>query len=112
MAALKGITTTLVSALEVATGLAHASHYQRRRRREFPGFMNRLVAQYSDRALHVVLDNRSTQKPKPTGGWPDTPTFISTTHLTRPRSGSASSAARSCADSMRPQSKLIHVDAC
>lgn len=57
-------TTTLFAALETATGLTHVGHYRRRRRREFLDFMNRLLAQYPDRELHVILDNLSTHKPK------------------------------------------------
>jgi hypothetical protein len=57
-------TTTLFAALEVATGLAHVGHYHRRRRREFLDFMNRLVARYPNQALHVILDNLRTHKPK------------------------------------------------
>lgn len=58
-------TTTLMAALEVATGQVKAGHYKRRRRREFLDFMNEVVGQYPDDAeLHVVLDNLSTHKPK------------------------------------------------
>ena len=57
-------TTTLFAALEVATGMVKVGHYRRRRRREFLDFMNQLVAQYSDRELHVILDNLNTHKPK------------------------------------------------
>ena len=57
-------TTTLFAALEVATGLVKGGHYRRRRRLEFLHFMNRLVAQYPDRELHVILDNLNTHKPK------------------------------------------------
>jgi transposase len=57
-------TTTLFAALEVATGLVHAGHYRRRRRREFLDFMNELVAKNPDKELHVVLDNLNTHKPK------------------------------------------------
>lgn len=58
-------TTTLFAALEIATGLVRAAHYQRRRRCEFLDFMNRLVAEYGpDTERHVVLDNLSTHKPK------------------------------------------------
>lgn len=57
-------TTTLFAALEVATGLVKAGHYQRRRRVEFLDFMNGLVAQYPGRELHVILDNLNTHKPK------------------------------------------------
>jgi len=57
-------TSTLFTALEVATGLVKAGHYPRRRRREFLDFMNQVVACYPDRELHVVLDNLNTHKPK------------------------------------------------
>jgi transposase len=48
----------------VASGLVHAGHYRRRRRREFLDFMNDLVAKYPARELHVILDNLNTHKPK------------------------------------------------
>src|ERR1700741_4082528 len=57
-------TTTLFAALEVATGTVRTAHYQRRRRVEFLNFMNRLLAAYPGRQIHVVLDNLSTHKPK------------------------------------------------
>lgn len=55
-------TTTLFAALEVATGKVIAAHSKRRRRVEFLDFMNRLVAAYPDRQLHVVVDNLNTHK--------------------------------------------------
>ncbi|MGH7580714.1 MAG: IS630 family transposase [Gemmatimonadales bacterium] len=57
-------TSTLFAALEVATGQVTAGHYRRRRRVEFLDFMNRVVAAYPGRDLHVILDNLSTHKPK------------------------------------------------
>jgi len=57
-------TTTLVAALEVHTGTVQVGHYRRRRRREFLDFMNRIVTQYPETELHVVLDNLNTHKPK------------------------------------------------
>lgn len=49
-------TTTLFAALEVATGLVRAGHYNRRRRREFLDFMNDVVSQYPpDQKIHVIL---------------------------------------------------------
>jgi transposase len=57
-------TSTLFAALEIATGTVTTCHYKRRRRREFLDFMNRLVAAYRDREIHVVLDNLNTHKPK------------------------------------------------
>src|SRR6187401_3043174 len=55
-------TTTLFAALEVATGRIIAAHSKRRRRVEFLGFMNSLVAAFPDRTLHVILDNLNTHK--------------------------------------------------
>ena len=57
-------TTTLFAALEVATGLVKAGHYQHRKRREFLDFMNDTVAAYPDKEIYVVLDNLNTHKPK------------------------------------------------
>jgi transposase len=57
-------TTTLFAALDVASGQVTGRHYRRRRRVEFLDFMNRIVAEYPDRDVHVVLDNLSTHKPK------------------------------------------------
>ena len=57
-------TTTLMAALEVATGLVKAGHFNRRRRREFLSFMYQVVADYPGQEIHVILDNLSTHKPK------------------------------------------------
>jgi transposase len=57
-------TSTLFAALEVATGKIVTAHKRRRRRIEFLDFMNAIVAAYPDTAIHVVLDNLSTHKPK------------------------------------------------
>ncbi len=57
-------TTTLFAAFDVRDGTVIGRHYQRRRRVEFLDFMNRVVAVYPDRELHVILDNLSTHKPK------------------------------------------------
>jgi len=57
-------TSTLFAALEVATGKVISAHKNRRRRIEFLAFMNTIVAAYPDTAIHVVLDNLSTHKPK------------------------------------------------
>jgi transposase len=57
-------TTTLFAALEVATGQIRARHSKRRRRPEFLDFMNRIVADYPEQEIHVVLDNLKTHKPK------------------------------------------------
>jgi transposase len=57
-------TTTLFAALEIATDQVQAGHYQRRRRVEFLDFMNQVVAAHPHQAIHVVLDNLNTHKPK------------------------------------------------
>jgi transposase len=57
-------TSTLFAALDVATGRVTAGHYKRRRRVEFLGFMNRIVADNPGKQIHVILDNLSTHKPK------------------------------------------------
>lgn len=60
-------TTTLFAALEIATGLVKAGHFQRRRRKEFLSFMNELVADFPGREIHVIVDNLNTHKPKQDG---------------------------------------------
>jgi len=57
-------TTTLFAALEVATGLVKAGHYNRRRRVDFLDFMNNIIAEYPDQEIHVILDNLNIHKPK------------------------------------------------
>jgi transposase len=57
-------TSTLFAAFEVATGKVTAAHKSRRRRIEFLDFMNDVVAAHPDTAIHVVLDNLNTHKPK------------------------------------------------
>jgi len=58
-------TTTLFAAFDVATGKVTAAHKRRRRRVEFLDFMNEIVAAHpADTALHVILDNLNTHKPK------------------------------------------------
>lgn len=55
-------TTTLFAALNVATGQVIGGHFKRKRRVEFLEFMDRLVAHYPDKELHVILDNLSTHR--------------------------------------------------
>jgi transposase len=57
-------TSTLFAAFEVATGKVTVAHKNRRRRVEFLDFMNEIVASYPGIAIHVVLDNLNTHKPK------------------------------------------------
>ena len=55
-------TTTLFAALEVASGKVLGEHSKQRRRVEFLGFMNKVVAAFPGRELHVILDNLNTHK--------------------------------------------------
>ena len=55
-------TTTLFAALQVAPERSSAPHSKRRRRVEFLGFMDSVVAAFPDRELHVILDNLNTHK--------------------------------------------------
>src|SRR5207253_4979736 len=57
-------TTTLFAAFEVATGKVKGAHKKRRRRKEFLAFMNDIVAAHADTAIHVILDNLNTHKPR------------------------------------------------
>ena len=57
-------TTTLFAALDVGNDEVIGRHYKRRRRVEFLDFMNQVVARHPGKAIHVVLDNLSTHKPK------------------------------------------------
>jgi transposase len=57
-------TSTLFAAFEVATGKVITSHKTRRRRVEFLDFMNDIVAAHPGSAIHVILDNLNTHKPK------------------------------------------------
>ena len=55
-------TSTLFAALNVASGQVVGGHFKRKRRVEFLGFMDRLVALHPGKELHVILDNLSTHK--------------------------------------------------
>src|SRR5712675_2016019 len=55
-------TSTLFAAFDVASGKVTAAHKKRRRRIEFLDFMNRIVAAYPGKELHVILDNLNTHK--------------------------------------------------
>jgi transposase len=55
-------TSTLFAALNVATGQVQGGHFKRKRRVEFLAFMDRLVAAYPGKELHVILDNLSTHR--------------------------------------------------
>ena len=55
-------TSTLFAAFEVATGKVTAAHKTRRRRIEFLDFI--IVAAHADTAIHVILDNLNTHKPR------------------------------------------------
>jgi len=49
--------TTLLVALEMATGLAKPGHFKRRQRREFLLFMNEIVASYPGREIFQMFPN-------------------------------------------------------
>jgi transposase len=55
-------TSTLFAAFEVATGKVTIAHKNRRRRIEFLDFMNDIIADHPDTAVHVILDNLNTHK--------------------------------------------------
>jgi transposase len=57
-------TTTHFAALDLKSGKVVGRHYKRRRRVEFLDFMNKVVADFPGKEIHVVLDNLSTHKPK------------------------------------------------
>jgi transposase len=61
-------TSTLFAALDVATGQVIGGHFQRKRRSEFLGFLDRLVALHPGKDLHVILDHLSTHKVEQ-GAW-------------------------------------------
>ena len=50
--------------IERPDGKVTAAHKNRRRRVEFLDFMNDIVADHPDTAIHVILDNLNTHKPK------------------------------------------------
>ena len=54
----------MFAAFNVRTGKVWGQHYKRRRRIEFLDFMNQIAAENPGRAIHVILDNLSTHKPK------------------------------------------------
>jgi transposase len=62
-------TTNLFAALDTATGEVLGECYQRRRTKEFLTFMDKVVARYGDREIHVVLDNLSTHKGDDVDAW-------------------------------------------
>jgi transposase len=57
-------TTTLLAALDLASGKVVGEHRKRRRRIEFLNLMNQVVAAHPAREIRVILDNLSTHKPK------------------------------------------------
>ena len=62
-------TTNLFAALDTVTGEVLGECYQRRRTEEFLRFMDKVAARYSDREIHVVLDNLSTHKGDDVDAW-------------------------------------------
>jgi transposase len=56
-------TLNLFAALEIATGQIHAQTTEQKKREDFRGFLDGVVAELpSDREIHVILDNYSTHK--------------------------------------------------
>ena len=55
-------TTNLFAALNVATGRIKAECFSRKRRDEFLQFLDKVVAEYPDQQLHLILDNLSVHK--------------------------------------------------
>lgn len=55
-------TTTLFAAYDVKTGEVMTRHEKRRRRKEFLGFMDEVVAAHPKTRLEVILDNLNTHK--------------------------------------------------
>ena len=55
-------TTTLFAALEIATGTVTATCQPRHRHQEFLRFLKRVARTYSDRDLHLVMDNYAAHK--------------------------------------------------
>lgn len=62
-------TTNLFAALDVATGQVAADCFPRKRRDEFLRFLDKLVALYPGKELHLVLDNLSVHKLKEDHPW-------------------------------------------
>ena len=77
--------TTLIAALEVATGLVKAGHYARRRRREFLDFMNDVIADYpDDQEIHGSWTTSTPTSPNTIGGVRAIPTCTSTSRRPAP----------------------------
>ena len=62
-------TTTLLAALEVATGKVTNACYPRHRHQEFLQFLKQIAKAYPRRELHIVLDNYGTHKHPTVGAW-------------------------------------------
>ena len=93
-------TTTLFAAFEVATGKVTAAHKKRRRRVEFLDFMNDIVAAHADTAIHVILDNLNTHKPRNDRWLNVIRTCVSTSRRRGPPGSTRSkSGSRSCKES-------------
>ena len=62
-------TTTLLTALEVATGKVTDQCYDRHGKAEFLDFLKKVAKAYPRRELHVVLDNYDTHKHDDINAW-------------------------------------------
>lgn len=62
-------TTNLFAALNTGTGEVIGECHSRRRGKEFLAFMNNVAAHYSDREIHVIVDNLSTHSGDDVDAW-------------------------------------------
>ncbi|MFC0316487.1 IS630 family transposase, partial [Gordonia phosphorivorans] len=62
-------TTTLFAALEIATGQVTAAVKPRHRHQEFLAFLRQIDRAYSNRELHLVMDNYATHKKAEVRDW-------------------------------------------
>ena len=60
---------TMLAALNIATGKATTWVNKTRKSADFVTFMNKVVQQYPNQRLHVVMDNLNTHKGKATQAW-------------------------------------------
>jgi transposase len=62
-------TRTLLAALDIATGRATTWVNKTRKSADFVTFMDKVVAEYPNQRLHVVMDNLNTHKGEAAGKW-------------------------------------------
>jgi transposase len=62
-------TTSLYAALDIATGQVLTECHPRHRAEEFLGFLRRIVREFPEGELHLVVDNSSTHSTPEVGRW-------------------------------------------